>query len=101
MIRLLAAVLFAVSIIPAAQAAGTAPKDVVVAYGDLDLGTAAGQSALKDRLQDAAAQLCSPVLPGPDYRGSEQSIRQLKVVYRACVGRLSERAMARIPALGG
>src|SRR5690348_1831708 len=95
MIRLLAAVIFSIKIIPAAHAA-TVSKAVVVPYGDLDLATAAGRSELKARLQEAAATSCSPVLPGPGYRGSEQSIRELGIVYRACVGRLSQRAMARV-----
>jgi UrcA family protein len=90
---LVAAAVFIASTIPAAHAA---PKEVVVAYGDLNLSAAAGQSELKARLQDAAAKLCSPVFVGPDYRGSEQSARELMEVYHACIGRLSDRAMAKI-----
>lgn len=93
---IIAAALMAITTVSSAYADGDLPKQIVVAYGDLDLGTTAGQSELKVRLQTAAAQLCSPVLPGRDYRGSDQSIRELKVVYYACIGRLSERAMAKI-----
>ena len=93
MTRTLAAALFAAGILAAAPAASAAPKEVVVAYGDLDLNAAAGRSELTARLQDAAATLCSPVLANPD---SELSVREHKVIYRACVGRLSQRAMARI-----
>jgi UrcA family protein len=96
MTRALAAAVFAISIIPAFHAAAGAPKEVVVAYGDLDLGTAAGRTELRTRVQDAAAKLCSPVLPDRNYRGSDEGIRELNVVYRACVGRLSERAMAKV-----
>ena len=95
MTRALAAAVFIISTISAARA-DVAPKEVVVAYGDLDLSAAAGQSELKGRLQDAAAKLCSPVFVGPDYRGSEQSARELMEVYHACIGRLSQRAMAKI-----
>lgn len=94
----LAAAVFATSIIPALHAAADAPNGIVVAYGDLDLGTAAGRSELNVRVQDAASRLCSVVLPGRDYRGSDRGIHELSVVYRACVGRLTNRAMARIQA---
>ena len=88
--------LFALIAIHPAHAAQPNPQGIPVAYGDLDLGTTAGRSELKVRLEAAAAKLCSPVLPGPDYRGSEQSIHELGIVYRACIGRLSERAMAQV-----
>jgi UrcA family protein len=88
----LAAALFLISAIPAAHAA--APKEIVVAYGDLDLGTTAGRSELKLRLEDAAAQLCSPALArAPD---SEPSLRFHMELYQACIGRLRERAMAKV-----
>jgi UrcA family protein len=89
-----AAAIFTLGTIAAAQAA--APKAIVVAYGDLNLSTAAGQSELKIRLQNAAGSLCSPVLPGPDYRGSEQSALEDTSVYHACIGRLTDRAMTKI-----
>lgn len=73
-----------------------APKAIVVAYGDLNLSTAAGQSELKIRLQNAAGSLCSSVLPGPDYRGSEQSALEDTSVYHACIGRLTNRAMNKV-----
>jgi UrcA family protein len=93
---IIAAALTALTIGSSAHADGDVPRQIVVAYGDLDLHTTAGQSELKVRLQTAAAQLCSPVLPGRDYRGSDESIHELKVVYYACIGRLSERAMAKV-----
>jgi UrcA family protein len=89
---LLAAAIFAISTIPAAHAA--TPQGITVAYGDLDLGTAAGQSELKLRLHDAAAKLCSPSLA--ELGGSDQSAREHNELYQACIGRLSQRAMANI-----
>jgi UrcA family protein len=97
MARTLAAALFALSLIPASAAHAGAANTISVAYGDLDLGAAAGRSELKARLADAAAKLCSPVAVGPDYRGSDQSARESMALYHACIGRLSERAMAQIP----
>lgn len=94
--RALAAAVFATSAIPALHAAADVPNGIVVSYGDLDLGTAAGRSELKVRVQDAASQLCSVVLPDRNYRGSDRGIHELNVVYRACIGRLTNRALARI-----
>ena len=88
-----AAAVFAISTISAAQAAGMAPKGIAVAYGDLDLSAASGQSELKVHLQEAAAKLCSPVLVPPD---SEPTAQYHMSVYHACIGRLSERAMAKV-----
>jgi UrcA family protein len=68
-------------------------KEITVAYGDLDLGTAAGRSQLMTRLQEAASQLCSPVLTPPD---SEVTAHEHMVIYRACIGRSSQRAMAKV-----
>ena len=96
--RVLAAAVFAASTIPALHAAADVPNGIVVAYGDLDLGTAAGRSELRARLQDASAQLCSVILPGRDYRNSDRGIHERNVLYRACIGRLSNRAMTRIAA---
>ena len=90
------AAVFVSATIASAHAAAP-PKDIAVAYGDLDLSAAAGRSQLKLRLEDAAAKLCGPVSVGPDYRGSEQSAREQLALYHACIGRLSERAMAQIP----
>jgi UrcA family protein len=70
-----------------------APEEIAVAHGDLDLGTAAGRSQLMTRLQEAAAQLCSPVLTPSD---SEATAHEHMVLYRACIGRLSQRAMAKL-----
>ncbi len=96
-IRILAAALVALAAVPAAHAADRSqetPKGITVAYGDLDLGTVAGRSELNLRLENAAARLCSPVLArAPD---SEPSIREHQTLYRACVGRLSERAIAQV-----
>ena len=96
MIRALAAAaVFAISIISAAHAAGTAPQGITVAYGDLDHSAVAGQSELMLRLQNAAARLCSPVL-GTDTPGSDQSVLEHSEIYHACIGRLSDRTMAGI-----
>jgi UrcA family protein len=87
---LIAAVVAATAL---ASAASAAPHQVAVAIGDLDLGTPAGQAELTGRIHAAAASLCSPAL-GRDNPGSEQSIRENRVIYTACIGRLTERAMA-------
>jgi UrcA family protein len=89
---IIAAALAAVALVPAAHAA---PSELAVAYGDLALGTVAGQAALTSRLHDAAAKLCGPALTR-DNPGSEQSIRQHQDLYNACIGRLTERAMTGI-----
>jgi UrcA family protein len=96
--RALAVAVFATSAIPALHAAAEAPNGIVVAYGDLDLGTAAGRSELTVRVQDAASKLCSVILPDRNYRGSDLGIHERNVLYRACIGRLSDRAMTRIAA---
>jgi UrcA family protein len=88
------AVVFGLGAIPGAHATSLTPKEVVVAYADLDLSGAAGQSELKDRIRAAAATLCSPVLAIPP--DAEPSVREHMVIYRACVGRLSERAMTKV-----
>ena len=88
----LIAVFLAAAAIPAT--ANEVPKGIPVTYGDLDLGTAAGQSELKLRLHDAAAKLCSPSLA--ELGGSDQSAREHNELYQACIGRLSQRAMANI-----
>lgn len=79
---------------PAAQGANAPSNQIAVTYGDLDLTTSAGQAALTSRVQTAAGTLCKPVLDRvPD---SEPSIREHQILYRACVGRLTERAMAKV-----
>ena len=92
MIRPLAAALFAVAILPAAQASGAVPRETV-AYGDLDLSTDAGRSELKARLAVASGKVCSPILTPPD---SEQTAQEHMSVYQACIGRHINRAMAEI-----
>jgi len=89
-----AAALFAITAIPAAHASTTTPREVV-AYGDLDRSSMAGRSELKARLEDAAAKVCSPLLTPPD---SEPTAREHQIVYRACIGRHTNRAMAQIDA---
>lgn len=66
-------------------------------YGDLDLHAPAGQSALKARLVQAASTLCYRpwMAKNPD---SEFDIHYRQVIYRACVGRVTNRAMDRIEA---
>jgi len=43
-----------------------------------------------------AAKLRGPATPDRNYRGSDDGIRELKLVYRAYIGRLSESAMAKV-----
>ena len=79
-----------------AHAAAPASGSMVVVYGDLDLSTIAGRDELNSRLRNAAGTLCSPILAWPP--DSEPSIREHQIYYKACVGRLAMRAMARIEA---
>ena len=96
---IIAATLAALMSIPAfapVTAAAAPSQYAVVRYGDLDLGTAAGRSELNNRVRTAAGTLCSPVLARRV--DSEPSIRQHQILYDACVGRLTDRAMRRIDA---
>jgi len=96
---IIAATFAALMSIPAfapVTAAAAPSQYVVVRYGDLDLGTAAGRSELNNRVRTAAGTLCSPVLARRV--DSEPSIRQHQILYDACVGRLTDRAMRRIDA---
>ena len=89
--RITVATLAATLLIPVAQAA---TNQVPVWYGDLDLASSAGRAALTDRVQAAARLLCKPVLErAPD---SEPSIREHQSQYRACVGRLTQRALVKV-----
>jgi UrcA family protein len=85
----------AIATIVLAPAANAAPHQIAVAIGDLDLGTPVGQAELASRLHAAAASLCSPALSW-DNPGSQQSVRESRVIYAACIGRLTDRAMAGI-----
>jgi UrcA family protein len=87
--------LTAIAMLIAMQVANAASRSIVVNYGDLDLNTSTGRAELNDRLHTAASSLCSPVLARkPD---SEPSVREHQILFRACVGRLADRAMARVP----
>ena len=90
---LIAAALFAFLAAPPAFAADL--NRIVVHTGDLDLHSAAGQTELKARIAKAASTLCRPawMTKDPD---SEFAVRYNQEIYRACVGRLTDRAMARI-----
>ena len=94
---LIATALFTLLAVSSAFGAAGDLKQVTVAYGDLDLHSAAGQAELKARLIDAASKLCRPgwMARNPD---SELAVREREVIYRACLGRLSNRAMAKIDA---
>jgi UrcA family protein len=95
MIRpLTAAALFALFVVLPAFGADDL-KQVTVVYGDLDLHSTAGQTELRARLIGAASKLCHPhwMAEPPD---SEMTARECQVIYRACLGRVSNRAMARI-----
>ncbi|HWU53991.1 MAG TPA: UrcA family protein [Rhizomicrobium sp.] len=91
------AALFALLAVPPAFAADSDVDHVVVRYGDLDLHSAAGRTELKARLDNAAATLCHTrwMAKTPD---SELSVGFHQMIYRACVGRLANRALARIDA---
>ncbi len=81
-------ILFAMS-----SALGADLQRVAVPIGDLDLHSAAGQAALKTRVASAASTLCRPgwMTKSPD---SEFAVRYNQEIYRACVGRVSNRALA-------
>lgn len=70
------------------------PKQVSVPIADLDLHSAAGKAELRARVAIAAAGLCRPgwMTKSPD---SEFAVRYNAEIHRACVGRLTERALAR------
>ena len=92
---LLAAALFVVLATP--PAFGAAPQQISVPVADLDLHSAAGKAELKARVAMAAATLCRPgwMTKTPD---SEFAIRYNAQIHRACVGRLTDRALARFNA---
>jgi UrcA family protein len=96
---LLAASLFALLAASPALAAGE-PARIAVPIGDLDLHSAAGQAELKIRIVNAASTLCRPawMRSNPD---SDPSIRLRQMIYRACLGRATDRALASIDARSG
>ena len=96
---LLAASLFALLAASPALAAG-GPTRIAVLIGDLDLHSAAGQAELKIRIVNAASTLCRPawMRSNPD---SDPSIRLRQMIYRACLGRATDRALASIDARSG
>jgi UrcA family protein len=96
MIRpLVAAALLVLLAVP--PAFGADLRQVVVPTGDLDLHSAAGRAELKTRVAAAASTLCRPgwMTKSPD---SEFAVRYNREIYRACVGRLTDRAMTWIHA---
>ena len=100
MIRpLIAAALFTLLGAPPAFGAGRqqVPQQVVVPLADLDLHSATGKAELRARVEMAAATLCRPgwMTKSPD---SEFAVRYNRQIHRACVGRLTDRALARFNA---
>ena len=73
------------------------PQQVVVPIADLDLHSAAGKTELRARVAMAASTLCRPdwLTKSPD---SEFAVRYNQQIHRACVGRLTDRALARFHA---
>jgi|GEM_PF-4574034 len=71
-----------------------APQTVAVPVADLDLHSAAGKTELRARVAMAASTLCRPdwMTKRPD---SEFAVRYNQEIHRACVGRLTDRALAR------
>lgn len=78
-------------------ALGADPQQVVVTIADLDLHSAAGMAELRARVAMAASTLCRPawMTKSPD---SEFAVRYNQEIHRACVGRLTDRALARFNA---
>lgn len=68
---------------------------IVVPYGDLDLHSAAGKTELHARLVNAASTLCRPRWMRT-YPDSEFGAYFRDVLYRACVGRITNRALGRV-----
>jgi UrcA family protein len=91
----LAAALF--TLLGAPPAFGAEPQQVVVPIADLDLHSAAGKAELRVRVAMAASTLCRPawLTKSPD---SEFAVRYNREIHRACVGRLTDRALARFNA---
>ena len=83
------------SLVLASSAHAADANRIAVSVRDLDLGTSAGRAELSSRIHAAAATLCGPALRR-DNPGSEESIREHRIIYAACIGRLSERAVAGI-----
>ena len=92
---LLAAALFTLLATP--PAFGAELEQVVVPIADLDLHSAAGKAELRTRVAIAAGALCRPgwMTKSPD---SEFAVRYNQQIHRACVGRLTDRALARFNA---
>jgi UrcA family protein len=90
---LLAIALF--GLLAAPPALGADVERVVVPVGDLDLHSAAGRAELKTRVAIAASSLCRRpwMTKAPD---SEFAARYNQEIYRACVGRLTDRTIAGI-----
>ena len=61
-------------------------RTVEVAYGDLDLSTAAGQETLSNRVRVAVRKVCGD-------SSARQSLGELRD-YRTCTSKASENAMA-------
>jgi UrcA family protein len=92
---LMSAVLLMLLAVPPALGADEDLTQIVVPYGDLDLHSATDQSELHARLVNAASTLCHPrwMRTTPD---SEFSAHYREVIYHACMGRLINRALARV-----
>jgi len=91
---LIAAALFTLLATSPAVAADD-PTRIVVPYGDLDLHSTAGQAELNARLVNAASTLCRPawMRTTPD---SEFTAHYREVIFHACVGRVTNRALDRM-----
>jgi UrcA family protein len=87
---LIAAALF--SLLGASPAFAEDIPKIVVPAGNLDLNSAAGQAELRQRVNTAASSLCLQpwMTKTPD---SEFAVGYNKQIYRACVGRVTERTM--------
>jgi UrcA family protein len=89
---LIAAALFTLLATSPALGADDDLTRIVVPYGDLDLHSTAGQDELTARVFQAATSLCRPawMRTTPD---SEFTAHYREVIYHACVGRVTNRAM--------
>ena len=92
---LIASALFTLLAMSPALGAAEDPTQIVVPYGDLDLHSTAGQTELNARLVNAASTLCRPawMRTTPD---SEFTAHYREVIFHACVGRVTNRALDRM-----
>ena len=84
------AVVASLAMLAGAAQAAEPTRTRTVQYGDLNLGTTAGQRTLQQRIRGAARQVCAPL--------EVQSLRERRG-WRACLAQAVDGAQAALPAL--